>query len=120
MPASREMALAERLPSRSKIGRAANAAGRRIDHYIVRLARGHEDFVLDPRSPWQNVAIFRNQREAACGLVLVVEPTMVGTCMRDPAFTIRTRTLPGAGCDQSGERLGIMTQTKLSGRTPHH
>ena len=98
MPASRAVALPDRLNSRSKIGKRARAGRGYIDHHIVGLARGHEHFALHTGNTGKTIAVFGDQREAgATGRRPGLRSDDRGTCMRKPAFTRRTSTLPVTG-----------------------
>src|SRR5882757_4496493 len=110
MPASREIALADKLNSRSKIGKAwtivggsvtGAAAGTFTDtSYVLPGARNTSLCTRGvPGSTLPSSAI-RAKPDEGAGTVLVTlpvcAPTMDGTCMRRPAFTKRTSTVLGA------------------------
>src|SRR5438309_820739 len=104
IPPSRAVALLERLSSRSKIGSAGvvqvaggtgvQAAGTLIITSVVLPAAMNTSLCTrgTPGSTLPSSAMSENPLTPAP----VCAPTIDGTCMRKPAFTRRTRTLPVA------------------------
>src|SRR6266403_4362354 len=107
MPASRAVALLDRLNWRSNTGRAvavvptAGAAGTLIITSYVLPAAINTSLCTrgTPGRGLPSSAI--NEKPAGTvppvGATPVCDPTMEGTCMRKPAFTKRTKTEPVAG-----------------------
>ena len=98
MPASRLIALPDRLNSRSNTGRAVRAGGRHIDHHVVGLAAAMKTSLCTCGTPGSRIAVFGDQRANRAGHGLaaqrcVCDPTIEGTCMRRPALTRRTRPI---------------------------
>src|SRR3984893_6640316 len=105
MPASRAIALADRLSSRSNTGRAvAPAAGTLIITSYVLPADMKTSLCTreTPGSGLPSSAIRLNPGTATAVVPVattggvVCAPTIDGTCLREPAFTKRTKTFPVA------------------------
>src|SRR5438309_8150951 len=121
IPPSRAVALLERLSSRSKIGSAGvvqvaggtgvQAAGTLIITSVVLPAAMNTSLCTrgTPGSTLPSSAMSEKPETAAVPLVWA--PTIEGTCIRRPAFTSRTSTVPPAATPV----LGVGAYTERAG-----
>src|SRR5271169_3508025 len=116
MPASRAIALPDRLSSRSKIGRSGvvhevaggtgvQAAGTSIIASYV-LPAAINTSLCTRETPGRGLPSSATREKPGTGAAVVPdattagvvrEPTIEGTCMRKPALTRRTKTFPVTG-----------------------
>jgi hypothetical protein len=97
IPASRAVALPDKLNSRSNTGRAEVAAGTFtaliITSYVLPAAINTSLCTRGTPGRWLPSSAISEKPLVALPSA-VCDPTIEGTCMRKPAFTKRTKTLP--------------------------
>src|SRR5438105_11150448 len=133
MPASRAIELADRLSSRSKIGRAVVALGTLIITSLVLPAGMNTSLCTrgTPGSTLPSSAISENPEGgvvAGATATPVCAPTIDGTCMRRPALTRRTSTVPvtgallepGAAANSEAEEFVLSKARPLNRRSEEH
>src|SRR6266478_8132428 len=113
MPASRATALADRLNSRSNTGRAVPPAAGTFTITSWVLPAGRNTSLCTRETPgrrFPSSATRLNPGTAAATVVggttagVVTAPTIDGTCMRKPALTKRTNTVPVTPVAAAGGR----------------
>src|SRR6266478_6443644 len=106
MPASRAVELPDRLNSRSNTGRAVPPAAGTFTITSWVLPAGKKTSLCTRDTPGRGLPSSATRLNPATGAGVtpvgttagvVSDPTIDGTCMRKPALTKRTRTLPVTG-----------------------